>query len=232
VIRDAGRRVSGRRSAGFTLLEILVVMSLLSVVMLALGAALRTVARSEASIDRRLNRADEFRVAVSFLKGALGYVSARKMVVPAQVGGSPFLFAAGPEDVSWVGVMPARYGAGGRTFFRLAVEQTSLNGVSDSALAIRFAPLPLSGQPNFPDWSQAEVRVLVSGVSSFSIQYEDARTSPSVWSPDWSNIERLPERLVLSVQTTTGPWPQFVIPLRPLPWGSGSGGGFVIGGST
>ena len=231
-MRVAGRRPLRRHAGGFTLLEILVVMSLLSVVMLALGAALRTVARSEASIDLRLNRADEFRVAVSFLRGALGYVSARKMVVPAQVGGSPFLFAAGPEDVAWVGVMPARYGAGGRTFFRLAVEQTSLNGVSDSALAIRFAPLPLSGQPNFPDWSQAEVRVLVSGVSSFSIQYEDARTIPSVWGSEWSNPDRLPERLVLNIQTTTGAWPQFVIPLRALPWGSGSGGGFVVGGST
>ena len=38
---------------GFTLLELLVVMALLSGVMLALGASMRTMARTEERIDQR-----------------------------------------------------------------------------------------------------------------------------------------------------------------------------------
>ena len=109
------------RAHGFTLLELLVVMALLSVVMLALGSALRTIAQSEERIDRRLVRADEFRVASAFIRTTLERVSARKVVAPATPGGSPLLFAAASDAVAWVGIMPARYGAGGRHFCRLGV---------------------------------------------------------------------------------------------------------------
>ena len=45
------------RMSGFTLVEILVVMTLMSVVMLALGAAMRTIAQTEERVDQRLQRA-------------------------------------------------------------------------------------------------------------------------------------------------------------------------------
>ena len=70
------------RSTGFTLMEVLVVMSLLSLVMLALGSSLRTIAQTEERIDQRLSRADEMRIAVSFLRSTLGRVSARKVTPP------------------------------------------------------------------------------------------------------------------------------------------------------
>ena len=104
----------GRRLRGFTLLELLVVMGLLSAVMLALGAALRTIAQSEDRVDRRLAQADELRVASAFMRTTLGRVSARKMAPAPASGASPVLFAAAPEALAWVGVMPARYGQGGR----------------------------------------------------------------------------------------------------------------------
>ena len=65
----------GRRLRGFTLLELLVVMGLLSAVMLALGAALRTIAQSEDRVDHRLGQADELRVASAFMRTTLGRVS-------------------------------------------------------------------------------------------------------------------------------------------------------------
>lgn len=196
------------RVGGFTLLELLVVMALLSVVMLALGSALRTIAQSEERIDRRLVRADEFRVASAFIRTTLERISARKVAAPATTEGSPLLFAAAPDAVAWVGIMPARYGAGGRHFFRLGVE--SVNG--EAALVLRFAPWVDS--PTFPDWSQAESLVLVTRVTSLSIRYEDARVVPSVWGAEWLHKDVLPARIDLVIDTDVGAWPNLVVAMR------------------
>ena len=54
-------------AAGFTLLEVLVVMSLLSLVMLGMGSALRTNAQTGERVDHRLLQANELRTATTFL---------------------------------------------------------------------------------------------------------------------------------------------------------------------
>lgn len=217
------------RNGGFTLLEILVVMALLSVVMLALGAALRTIAQTETRIDNRLARADEFRMAVAFLRKTLGQVSAHKVATPAKAGGGAVLFAAQPDAVAWVGVMPARYGVGGRHFFRLAVEPETDGMPRKLALVIRF--MPWKDTPDFPDWSKAPVRTLVSDVVSMTLSYENSQVTPALTSAGWVNTDRLPDRMGLNLQTTSGPYPLLVVPLRPLPLGTGNAGGFAIGGA-
>ena len=62
-MRPVSRPSGGRRreARGFTLLEIVVVMALLSLVMLGLGASLRSFASTETRIDARLERMQEQR---------------------------------------------------------------------------------------------------------------------------------------------------------------------------
>ena len=215
----------GRHVRGFTLLELLVVMGLLSAVMLAMGAALRTIAQSEDRIDHRLAQADEMRVANAFIRSALGRVSARE--VPSSSPPGP-LFAASADALAWVGVMPARYGQGGRHFFRLGIETVG----AETALVLRF--LPWTGATaGFPDWSQAEPLVLVRGAVALQVRYENARAVPSVWASEWNQTKYLPARVALSLQTSVGAWPDLVVALRELAGaetGPGRGGG-VVGGS-
>jgi general secretion pathway protein J len=212
------------RVGGFTLVEILVVMSLLSVVMLAVGSALRTIAQTEERIDVRLDRADEMRIASTFLRSTLARVSARK-VRPPPPATEAVLFAIGPSAVAWVGVMPARFGAGGRAFFRLALEPDG----SESALVIRFAPW--TDRPDFPDWSRAEARVLVRQVKNLAVRFQDAHASPPQWSIDWVPKDRLPDQLLLEIETAQGNWPPLTFPMRPMPTGNPSLGGAAFGAS-
>lgn len=212
------RRLS--QAAGFTLVEILVVLTLMSVVMLALGAAMRTIAQTEERVDQRLQRADEMRVATSFLISTLGRISPRKSPAPTAVGGSLALFSAAPSSVMWVGVMPARYGAGGRYFFRLTVERHA-NGAD---LVIRFAPW--SGAGAFPDWASTDSRVLVRGVSQLDLQYAQQDGS---WRGDWTDPLLLPARIRISVHTPVLEWPQIIVALRQLPAGDNGRGGFSLG---
>lgn len=209
-----------RNAAGFTLVEILVVMTLMSVVMLALGAAMRTIAQTEERVDQRLQRADEMRVATSFLASTLGRISPRRSSAPTAVGGSLALFSAAPAEVMWVGVMPARYGAGGRYFFRLGLERQA----DGANMVIRFAPW--TGAGVFPAWAGADSRVLVRGVTGLGMDYAQPDGS---WRSDWADPQLLPGRIRISLRTQVLEWPQIIIALRQLPAGDNGRGGFSLG---
>lgn len=200
-----------RREAGFTLVELLVVMTLMSLVMLGLFSAMRSMGQTETRIDTRLALADEFRATVSFLHSSLDRVSSRKLN-GQQADVSPLPFAAAPSEMSWVGVMPARYGAGGRHFFRLAVERSNSG---DAALVIRF--IPWTSDVGALDWSQSQAQVLVDKLVSLDIQYQDLQNQNAPWRSDWSVVDRLPSAVSLAVRTQSTIWPEIVIAMRPLP---------------
>ncbi|MEO7392694.1 MAG: prepilin-type N-terminal cleavage/methylation domain-containing protein [Ramlibacter sp.] len=223
MIRLHLRARRGGGMSGFTLVEILVVMTLMSMVMLALGAAMRTIAQTEERVDQRLLRADEMRVASAFLGSALGRISVRKTALSADINMSPFQFAGAPSALVWVGVMPARYGAGGRYFFRLAAESPA----GRPALVIRFAPW--SSEAGFPDWNSAQSRILVPDAIGVGLEYADEAAPNLAWLPQWPYPQRLPGRVRVSLRTPSGDWPFLVIPLRQLPGGDNGRGGFSLG---
>ena len=208
---------------GFTLVELLVTMALLSMLMLGMASALRTMAQTEERVDARLARADELRVATGFLHTVLGRVSARRIAVVPKEGASPYLFAGAADAVAWVGIMPARQGAGGRTFFRLALEPLQ----DGPALVIRF--MPWTDRADFPDWSQADSRILVRDAVSLALSYEDARQRAPAWVPVWTRTDSLPERVRIDLQTSAGPWPLWVLPMRSLPASERGSGRFSAG---
>ena len=212
-----------RAHAGFTLVEILVVMTLMSVIMLALGASMRTIAQTGERVDQRLQRADEMRVATNFLSSTLGRISARRSQAPTQVGTSLALFSAMPGAVMWVGVMPARYGAGGRYFFRLSLERQG----DKADLVLRFAPW--NGAAVFPNWAAAESRVLVPGVTRLDLEYAQSDGASLAWRSDWTDPQLLPGRIRVSIRTAAVEWPPVTIALRQLPASDNGRGGFSLG---
>lgn len=214
-----------RSGSGFTLLELLVVMTMMSLVALAMAGAMHTMAQTEARVDERLLRADDFRVASGFLRSTLGRVSLRKLDPPPPLGANVHMFVAEPDALTWVGVMPARHGAGGRHVFRLSVEKAG----NENHLVMRFSPMLEAAA--FPDWPNAESRILANDVTEFSIAYQDARQLPAQWLPSWAVPDRLPSRVKLTLQTPAGGWPDLVIPVRTLPTSTrGSGPTFGGGG--
>lgn len=211
-----------KRAAGFTLVEVLVATALFSALVLALGTAMRSLAQTEQRVDARLQAADELRVAVQFLQATLGRVSIRRQAAPVEAGGSVHLFTGGTDAVAWVGIMPARHGAGGKHFFRLGLEPVA----GQQALVLRF--VPWNGVARFPDWARADSRVLVPRVTRFQLEYgEDGERT--LWQPVWAQPLRLPERIRLGVEVPGGEWPALTIALRQLPMGDGGRGGFVLG---
>ncbi len=211
---------SRKARRGLTLVEVMVALAVLSLIVLALGASLRGLSQSSERVDARVEQIDEMRLTVAFLRELFAAVSAVRLEGPSRA----LLFDAGPQQLAWIAVMPARLGVGGRHALRLAAE--TLDDGS-TALVLRYAPWSPQA-PAFPDWAGAESRVLVRGVDRLAIAY-GGQGLQTGWQPTWSAHERLPARLRLDLGTPAGPWPPVVLPLR-VP--SRADAGFVIGGGT
>lgn len=227
--------VSPRRNtvAGFTLVEVLVSVSLLAALMVALASVMRTMAQTEMRVDIRVQQAEELRIATSFLSQALGRVTARKWMIPTDPSGAAVALRATGSSIEWVGIMPARHGLGGRYFFRLQPEDTS----KGRHLVLRYLPWDANAQ-GFPDWTLATSHVLVENIQQFEVWVEgrpvDAQPPgpswPAGWVLGWPVADQLPQRLKLKWSTVAGAWPDWVIPVRGLSQGVDANGGFVIGG--
>lgn len=190
---------------GFTLLELLVVMALLSLLMLGMGSALRSTARVEQGVDARLARADAMRVTSDFLRTVLSRVSARQGV-PSAARPDAHDFAGSADSLWWLGVMPARHGAGGMHHFRL--------GIEPAGLVLRYQAW--RGEA-LPDWDRAESLLLVAGATRLALRFEDDRRAPSRWVADWTAPEAMPRRVSLAVVTPSHAWPAIVVQMRALP---------------
>lgn len=213
-----------QRHRGFTLIELLVGMSLLAVIMTGLVAAMRTMAQTEVKIDQRLQRLDEIRGARSFMQQILSRVSTELTDAPGATGKTVASFVATPSTLTWVGIMPARPGAGGRYYFRLAME-----GVDDNrALVLRF--FPWNSDHAYPDWSSAEPRTLAPDVKQLTIQAQGLSPNgasaqppwPQGWQAGWPVPNALPDRIRIGVIDAQGNWPEWNIALQSLPQSDGS----------
>lgn len=223
---------SNMRQSGFTLLELLVVMVLLSVIMLGLVSALRGMVQAETSIDQRLDRLDEVRVARTFLQQTMGRVSAKLSDPPGGSGKQVIPFVATAQSLSWIGILPARPNVGGRHFFQLAVEDAS----TGPALVLHYAPW--SPDAPLPNWPATESRVLMKDVRKISLQAQglapltrnSAESWPQGWQDGWPIADALPEQLRLNGYSDHGDAFTLTVRLYPLPSGDNSFSQVTFGG--
>jgi len=213
------------RARGFTLVEVLIALALLSLLMLVLTSAVRSMGQTEDRVEQRVAAADDYRTAVNFLRDVLGRVSARKYRPADAPDEAPF-FEAQPDALAWVGILPARYGVGGRHYMRLAVE----SGAGGSQLVLRFAPW--TGAPAFTDWDQATAQPL-GPVRALSLRYQDPASGQ--WSPVWPPLgvargalpsTLLPGAVALEFDGPAPPWPSLVVAVAPISGAGLSGASF------
>ncbi|RYF59644.1 MAG: prepilin-type N-terminal cleavage/methylation domain-containing protein [Comamonadaceae bacterium] len=216
-----------RKTAGFTLLELLVVMALMSLLILAMASALQTTSQTSERVDLALTRSDDLRIVSGFLQTTVGRISLQRRGYPVKEGTNRYYFEGQEAELMWLGVMPAGYAASGRSLMRLRQEVTDQGS---PALVLQY--LPWAGAAVEPDWSQATSHVLLNDVTQLQILYQDARPEPPVWSSSWTLADQVPQRVRIVLQTDRGALPDLVVSMRPLPASDPRSRGPIFGGDV
>ncbi len=193
-------------AAGFTLVEVLVALTILSTVVVALAGTMRGMAQTSDRVDGRLARGDDIRVVSEFMRRTLGDMIRHEVASPGVPGPMRLLFIGQADSLTWVGVMPAGYGNGGRHLFRLAGESES----GKMRLVLRYTPADaLEGLPS--QWTDLPFRVLVSDLQQIDFTYQGGPAGAPIQANQWSDPVSLPGHVGVRIADAVGEWPLLTV---------------------
>jgi len=204
----------GRRQAGFTLVELLVAMTLLAFLSIALFGGLRFGARSwEAVVDSSAGR-DHIVSTQTFLRDRLG-----QLTLPGPAGRRRLANDAdaddaglerGPERLEFAAPWLSALSLGGLYRFTLWHEDTG-----DGRLMLSWQPAEADPDALEELGDLAGERILLDGVAEFSLSYygapdEDAEPE---WLDQWENPDAPPllVRVDLAFADARRVWPVFIV---------------------
>lgn len=191
-----------RRPAGFTLVEVVVALAILSLVMLATITGLRTLANTQGTLERMTDRVDEVRTVSSFLRdtmesSAVGAGGGAGLALGGSSRESAY-FDMTADSLAWKSTILIGENFGGSYFVRVAREE--------DLLVLRWHEPDTSGQP--PDWAQADERTLVADLQAFEIAWrKDYRDE---WRQQWEKGD-VAGWVRLQVKAGDRYWPELIM---------------------
>lgn len=201
-----------RPAPGFTLIEILLAISLLSLILLLLFSALASANRSWAATERRIAQNDELRLVAEFIQRQLAEQSPLFWADQDDTG---LLFSGARDELNFTAGLPAHRGGGGAEALTLKVSRAG----GERQLALYFQPVSAARRP-FDNQHGGERVVLLANTARIELAYygREEIEGQSTWRDEWQHAELLPELIGLTVYPATGrAWPQMIIPLHARP---------------
>ena len=196
-----------RRQRGFTLLELLIGMTLLSLILTLLFGALRLGARSWDRGEQRAEDITQLRTVQGFLRRELGQAF---ILLWKKGGESRLAFDGAADALKFVVPLPAQIGGGGLYLLGLELEDAE----AGRRLILKRAIDPAA--KDFSGLAQADSAVLSEHIEKMRIAYFGA-LSPEAkpgWQDKWDDAQRLPLLVRIQVKQKDGSdWPDLVVPL-------------------
>ncbi|URL58227.1 prepilin-type N-terminal cleavage/methylation domain-containing protein [Luteibacter flocculans] len=207
-----------RRAAGFSLMEVLAALALLTIVLLGVYSGISTATRIVRSGNQAIERMDEIRSAQNFLRAEL----AQALIIPfgQNDDGDPIVFGGTEKTLRFVAPMPGYLS-------KLGPQLQTVSLVDDDhgayRLEVSLALLPPDGTDPQPI---GEPEVLMRGIRKGAFAYRgvDEQNRPGDWQDTWDDGRRTPSlvRLTLDVDGNVA-FPTLVAPLRIDPSASRNG---------
>jgi general secretion pathway protein J len=214
-----------RRTRGFSLMEVLAALALLTIILLGVYSGISTATRIVRSGSQAIERMDDVRSAQSFLRSEL----AQALVVPfgETDDGDPIVFSGDAKTIRFVAPMPGYLS-------RLGPELQTLSLVDDGRglfrLEVTLSLLPPDGSDPKPI---SEPQVLMRGIrkGAFSYRGMNEQNEPGEWQDTWADSPRTPSLVRIALDVTGNvAFPSLVAPVRIDP--SASRNGFSLSRGT
>ena len=193
---------SQSQQRGFTLVEVMVSLTVLSLVMLATVSAMRTFANTQATIERKIYRVDEIRSVSSFLRDAL-----QSNVIDVGGGGLSLggsiaqkaYFRGDSGGMAWKAPMSFGEGYGGTFLIRLAPES--------GQLVLRWLLADDDIEDEEIDWAGAEHRPVIDNLEGFDLAY---KLNPEEGWQEGIVVDTPPLAVRMSIKSSGRFWPELI----------------------
>jgi general secretion pathway protein J len=195
------RNPGAGRTAGFTLVEVMVALTVLSLIMLATVTGLRTLANTQVALERVTDRVDEVRTVSTFLRNTFESAILANQGSRLTLGGSPAgknFFVLQKDSVAWKSTVLFGETYGGSYLIRVARE--------GDELVMRWQEPAARGVAD--DWDKASSRVLVRELEAFELAYRQGYGSGWVEEIDRNVI---PDLLRMRIKSSGRYWPDLVL---------------------
>lgn len=208
-MRAFATRGSNRRQSGFTLLELVVAITLMGLVLVVLYGGLRLGLNGTDSGERRAEATHRLRLVQEFIRRQLA--QSMSLYRPDERQEPAVVFAGRPNVIEFVAPMLEQLGQGGLYQVRI--------GIDDGRLWMRWRLY--RADENAAD--EERETVLLEGVTAgewayFGPERDDDQERPR-WRPDWTSTERRPLLVRLNLARRGEPWPDLVTALAEGPQG-------------
>jgi general secretion pathway protein J len=198
-----------KRPGGFTLIEVLAAMVLLSLILLGVYSGIRSATQIVRSGEQRIGRMDEVRSTQQFIQREVAQALAMPFAVTDE--GDGIVFDGQPDAMRFVAPLPGYLGKAGAQLMTLQLVRDNNHG---NRLQVVFSLLPPDGSPPPPP---GDPEILLAGVNGGSFAYRgyDDQGNPGPWVDRWPDGRRLPAMIALRMKLAGGVGsPEIIAPLR------------------
>lgn len=189
-------------SRGFTLVEMMVALVVLSLIVAATLASLRTFANTQTTLDTVTERFSQMRQVSGFLRRTISQAMPVARRDKQSLAGGSFFMGSSTELV-WISPVMVGLTRGGSYIQRLFVQEGEL----------KYQQLPFVGPDSEPHWQDVPAYLLIDKLEYFALAFQEKAGEP--WLEEWSMVSVNPTAVKVMIAADGRFWPELVIPVVP-----------------
>lgn len=195
---------------GFTLLEVMIALVLLSLIMTVLFSGLRLGVSSWDTAERVVAETAEQELALRLLDRQLAL--AMPLMLERDGEQARIAFEGEPNRVRWASPLPAHRGGGGLQWLTLELGETARG----AGLVLRFRLLHPDTQ-DAPADQVEDTELLLAGVDAMDVSYygRPDNQEDGEWFSEWPVRDRLPDLIALALQSERGSQESMYLSVAP-----------------